>query len=84
MPRRKRHFNASMLGDVAAACRHFKTDPAMEILYEMTERPEAYKDQFRVEMMAELLQYVAPKKKSQDVNVSGDLTLAGMLSNLPK
>lgn len=80
----KRRFRPRLLGDVAAACKVMRTDPAMEILHELTTNPEKYDDKFRLDMYAELLQYVAPKKRSQDTTVNVGNSLAEVLSNLGK
>lgn len=56
----------------------------MEILHELTTRPEAYDDKFRLEMYSDLLQYVAPKKRSQDTTVHAGNSLAEILNNLGK
>ena len=79
--KRKTRYRADMLGDVAAACRAMKLDPAMEILHEMTENAGQYEPKFRVETFADLLQYVAPKKRSQDTTLHAGDSLAAVLSS---
>lgn len=80
MAKPKRRYRSEMLGDVVAACRAMKIDPAMEILHEMTENADQYEPKFRVETFADLLQYVAPKKRSQDTTIHAGDSLAAVLS----